>query len=840
MRSYARTLVLGAAVVALHHPDADAQDPRSDTTAASTIAGADNGITVAPPKIYDDRTLQIMLMDLADQLSDVAGVDRASITSKFGNLQGYESRQQAFSAQLSGPAMPGFERTIVQGQPSTVVTTAGQYPGTTDTTPGETVTTKTTAGAFAPPSVALPTYGAGAAPGALSVSSIDTLNEQVQLNYELMNLRLLLGGSLSDDYVGDGIGRRHVTFGFPISVDAPKRYRKALAEVTVTICNPQTDVVGTPVLQNLLPREKTYNVASLVSSSSQLGAGAVLANVVSIGGSFMQGRQTYHVVRDQDTIALHRSEPLPNARCSTAGSKPTTGASSPNNISFAWQFRPVLGRSTIQQGMRQTFAQVAFPPGSKIPDSSFLTIFTRTCWRTYDRRTGSAGDYVKGSCRNSDPIPTQIEFRTTRIDRVTTTDNGDGTLTAIVKGTYPAGTRVGFGDLVSGPGNIGFSNTAGRLRFTSPLQLVATRGARIISSDGTEREISSEEKAVEKVADDSAVLAGRFDVGTKLRVDGTEFALARFNDRTKVVGWRPRSDADTIAGVRKGLIERPDGSTCRVPNDPEEDEHVRDEPATVSPFSDGLVKITLPIVICPEFGPRVGGPFPLVAVMAGKAYGLTDAPFIQQNSKEIAFLAPRSSLQGQTSLVLKRLFAGPEYAVRYELKYGLGSTAGISVFAVDESDVTFAVRGSQLNRARIIRPAGINMEIIDDTLLMFTIPKDRLNGVKSVLLALDRGATVLLNLPVLNQEPNRKPSVKDGARVSRTVPQPIVIGGTNLKSVVAVNYLGRPLPFTRAANGESVTITQIPPEMILGEGVIPLRILFADETAQDYDLEIVP
>ncbi|MFD1949471.1 hypothetical protein ACFSGX_01655 [Sphingomonas arantia] len=796
---------------------------------------------MASPKIYDDRTLQLMLLDLAGRLGDLSGLDRGPIAERFGSLQGYDSRQRSFSLQVAGPSLPALETIAGQGRTSSVVTTAGQYPGTTETTPGDTVSTKTTAGAFAPTIPALPAYASATAPTAFSTSAIDTLNEQVQLNYELMNLRLLLGGSLSDEYVGDGIGRRHVTFGFPISVDAPKRYRNAVAEVTVTICNPKSATAGAPVLQNLLPREKTYNVASMVNSSSQLGAGAILANVVSIGGGFMQGRQTYHIVRDQDTIALQRARPLRRASCETPGNgNPSPSATPRNSVSFAWQFRPVLGRSAIQQGMRQTFAQVAFPPGSSPSGSAPIMITTMTCWRAYDRRTGSAGDYIKGACEEAPPAETQAEFSTTRIDGLATMDNGDGTLTAIVSGTYPAGTRVAFGDLVTGPGNIGFSNAAGRLRFTTPLQLIATRGARLVSSDGSEREIASEEPAVERLSDGIVTLAGNFPPGTTMRIGGNSYPLEAFNDRTRVAGWSP-SKGDGLVGLLNATVVRGDGASCRLPRRSIDRGSMRGEMATVTPFSDSQVKVTLPIVVCPEFSPQVGGPYPWVAIMAGRAYGLADAPFLYRNATEIAFLAPQSLLQGQTSLVLKRLLAGREYEIPYELQYGQGATAGISIFSVVDNEVTFAVRGSQLSRAKIVRPAGIRVEIINDALLLFTISKDDVGRYKSVLLSMDRAASTLLTLPVVKDpESSKKPTLKEGASVSRSVPQRIAINGSNLRSVVAVNYLGKPLPFTRAANGENVTILQVPSEMILGEGVVPLRIVFADETAQDYDLEVVP
>lgn len=821
-----------------HGQDKQAADPTAQRDPTPVPQG--NGISVAPPKIYDDRTLQLMMLDLAGRLSEVSGFDRAAITTKFGNLQGYRGSQSSIGVQATARPLPGTETTVTTGTPSYDVTTAGQYPGETTKTPSDTTVEKTTVGAFTPGAAALPTYGSPAAPTAFSVSAVDALNEQVQLNYELMNLRLLLGGSLSDDYFGDGIGRRHITFGFPISIDAHKRYRNAVAEVAVTICSPSTSLAGQPILQNLLPKEKTYNVASLVSKSSQLGVGAVLANVVSVGGNFMSGRQTYYVVRDQDTIAVQNPLPMGHAQCQSPrppgpGPKPALAlerAASANSVSFAWQFRPVLGRSTTQQGMRQTFAQIAFPPSDGPGDMAPVGVTVRTCWRKYDRKTGTAGDYLKDSCVNSSPSFTQAEFSTTRIMEIRSADNQDGTQTLRVRGTYPPGTRVGFGDLQSGVGNLGFSNVAGQLRFTATNQVLATRGARILSPDGTERDIVSKEQLILRGANDLTLLAGRFAPGAKLLFGGKEFALEASSGGAKVVDWSGNNE-DLLASE----IKRANGSRCLIPGAPA----TLGGKAMVTPFSDSQVRITLGTVICPEFGPQSGGPYPWVATMAGRAYGLTDAPFIENNGSQISFLAPRAALQGVTFVTLKRMLASPDFQMQYELQYPLGGTAGISIFSIVGDEVTFAVRGSQLMQAKIGKPKAIKLIPIDDTILMFTLAKDEVSKYKQIVIRIGDGPRTLLALPQVKEpEVSKKPSLIDGATISRSVPQPIVIRGTNLKSVADVLYLKKALPFKRAADGASITISRIPEEMLLSDGMIALEVVFRDETGQDYDVEITP
>src|SRR6266496_3689356 len=104
--------------------------------------------------------------------------------------------------------------------------------------------------------------------------------------------------------------------------------------------------------------------------------GGLVTQAFSIGGSFLWGSKRFYVVQDQDTIASMVSE---------AGDKTV----------FQWQFRPVLGRRVVREGLRQTFVQLALP----ILESQGCrgTVTIRTYWRKYDRNKNVLKDVIASS-----------------------------------------------------------------------------------------------------------------------------------------------------------------------------------------------------------------------------------------------------------------------------------------------------------------------------------------------------------------------------------------------------------------------------------------------------------
>jgi hypothetical protein len=424
-----------------------------------------NYITVGNAKVFDVALLQQMLNGTAAQLAAISGFSTASITGAFGNLQGIVRDTSFLSAQVTTTPLPtvvtsntngqtGSSQLVTgstgQGQTATTVTlqcpngslpTLGSSsgteactvpptvaPGTTipttstgtittnaTTTPGATTQqttgnqttqqngTTTTTNGFAGTVPTAPASTAFSAPTNVGVSSADILTEQVELNAQITTLRLLLQGALSDQYVirhsRSVATRKQTTLGFTITLDPPRQFRHAIAEVRVLVV-PPLGPDGVSIV-NLLPAEKTYNVAKITSHQNSFGAGVAVAPV-SVGVNAGKSKDRLYLAKDTDTLALQYVPPVPLtsskslkeisrpfpqhahdtykglvdlmganelADCGNPGEKGEPGSEpgqeliiGTNTTVFGWQFRPVLGEEYVRGGQRQVFAQLALPP----------------------------------------------------------------------------------------------------------------------------------------------------------------------------------------------------------------------------------------------------------------------------------------------------------------------------------------------------------------------------------------------------------------------------------------------------------------------------------------------
>jgi hypothetical protein len=461
-----------------------AQQRRAEK-AMETRDQALNGIQVNEPKVYDDSLLQQMLNAAQSRLMSLQMLDQSGIAARLGSITGASQSITSFGLSLQGPPLP-MVATTSNGATNSTVTT-GQTVATVSATPSTATTNTVQNTAAAPvtnvtttaPSVAAPTVAAPTPsttlPASFSVSASDILNEQMQLTYEIANLRLLLEGSLNDRVlVKDGMKmvKPRVTLGFPITLMPDKRYKNAVAVVEVEIeKNKKEDLDPSqpPALLALLPREKTYNVAAITDTSVSIGAG-VVTQVASIAGSFLHGTKTYYLVQDQDTLAL------------------TFPPAVEHQIGFLWQFRPVLGAQYVKTGLKQTFVQIAFPASWSSPD--FGTIHVRTYWRSYDSRHGLAGGILRGSLTeytSTWPIPgislaqAPKTFGPTQLE-----DLGNGQLLVTLKGRFLGGTYVRVGSTTLREGCLGFTSEYQQIRFVAPITDLATKQISLVARDGSE------------------------------------------------------------------------------------------------------------------------------------------------------------------------------------------------------------------------------------------------------------------------------------------------------------------------------------------------------------------
>ena len=372
-------------------------------------------------------------------------------------------------------------------------TTINNQQGTTSSN-STTTTLNGQAGTVAP----VPVSNAFAAPtSSLGLSSADMLTEQVQLNSQITTLRLLLQGALSDQYLvknNRAIGQRQqTTIGFGISLNPPKRFRHAVAEVRVWVhSNDNLDEVN---VVNLLPADKTYNVAKITSHQSAFGAGVVV-EPVSLSGAVGRSKDRLYLAKDTDTVALQYQPPV-NTERKGADYMPRSVQEKVGDYSreavlwqklwgecqdpmtsdedatvFGWQFRPVLGADYVQAGERLVYAQLALPVHEGEPFSP--TVYIQTRWREYDEKQQVVGAVYPASCsveEATDPIMVTNDLR---VQDVHVDDMGAGMLKVSAKGDF-------FG---SGFSAISSSNVIGPMSFDgTSVQLFAPAATLLMAKD---------------------------------------------------------------------------------------------------------------------------------------------------------------------------------------------------------------------------------------------------------------------------------------------------------------------------------------------------------------------
>jgi hypothetical protein len=477
------TALMVAVLTACHHkfaqlpgtPNWAPDRPHADLLAAEEAGG--DGIEVGEPKVYDDASLRMMLDATRAKLAGMTGLDQGSLISGLGNVSGATISQTQLGVQASGPALPGVVTTNTG--PTSSTTTNANLPSGNTTLPGAvTVATQpTTQSVLTPnaPSTAPPTAPAGLAftPAAsVSPSSLDILNEQMQLSYEMASLQLLLEGALSDRFVASQrFVKPRVTLGFPISLRAPTAFRDDVAVVEVEVESvSQTLSNEPPAITALLPREKTYNVAAMTDRTTSIGGGAVIG-MVGAGGSFIHARKTLYLVQDQDTVALQRP----------------TDPKNPNVASFLWEFHPVLGEHFVRTGLKQTYVQLALPILSGV--DCFGRIKIRTYWRRFDQKNGTTGGVIPESVlasRRTFPIP-RFDL-TPGVGGVALEDLGDGTVLVSVKGSYLAGTYVQLGPTRYDAGRNLIAEDTG-LRFVAPVAALARWTGHVVARSGAQADL---------------------------------------------------------------------------------------------------------------------------------------------------------------------------------------------------------------------------------------------------------------------------------------------------------------------------------------------------------------
>jgi hypothetical protein len=330
-----------------------------------------NGISVGRPKIFDNRTLTIMLEGLSQTLSGVQFVDQKSVAAALGNLSGFSSKDFTSNLTVNTLPTPALSNQTITNlgnvDKNGAILPNNGISNTSQITTGSTTTSVVPAAPALDAAQSLPGFTPNFGP-----NGSDLLNDQINLQYQIFNLRMLLERSLSDRTLQSGGARLQTVVGFNISIDPPRTAEDSVAivEVTLTIDGDRT----TPddlSLVSLMPQEKTYNSAALSSKSHSFGGSAVV-QMIQVGYSQRRRSQIFYLYRDTDTLSFEDM---------TRESK--------NQIVFGWAFRPVLGRRSVSPGLKQMFAIVSLPHQDQTTPAK-ITAHVKTYWKKYDANTLTA------------------------------------------------------------------------------------------------------------------------------------------------------------------------------------------------------------------------------------------------------------------------------------------------------------------------------------------------------------------------------------------------------------------------------------------------------------------
>lgn len=337
-----------------------------------------NGISVGRPKIFDNRSLALMLDAMNEQLRAIQVINQTTLATALGTQQGFSSTESLRALTLTSASLPGTER--VQNTTTGNVTDSGT--ALPDTSSDKITTTRA---AVTPqiPGLDAPGAFSGFTP-AYGESATDLLADQANLTYQIFNTRMILERSLSDR-LWNGEPRLQALLGFNVTIDPPRTAEDSVAVVEVTL--KQQDDQGPIELVSMMPQEKTYNAAALNTKQNAFGA-AVAVKSIQAGFASRDKSQIFYLYRDVDTIAFERMQ-------------------DDRTLVFGWMFRPVLGRPSVSPGLRQLFAIASLPGcdalnadqatganGSSDPLRStpkcarkILNAEVRNYWKRYDQKT---------------------------------------------------------------------------------------------------------------------------------------------------------------------------------------------------------------------------------------------------------------------------------------------------------------------------------------------------------------------------------------------------------------------------------------------------------------------
>ena len=440
-------------------------------------SAAPNGIAVGKAKVFDNRSLVLMLEQLSQTLQSAQAIDTKGLLGSIGNLQGLQqtdiSRGLSVAASIglptaqTGAAKGGSGASGGSGGDDSVGDSSSSNSKSSSESGGTPSATKSDSSGSKKDTSSGGSSGGDSSSSSFTnkygISAQDLLTEQVALTYQIYNLRLLLERAQTDRIYGND-PRLQEVIGFNISIDPLHKFENSVAVVEVTVTSAGSDPIS---LVSLLPNEKTYNMAALDTHSNAF-SGAVAAKVIQVGYTEKHSGKTYFLYKDSDTFAFER-QPHRDSK----------------QITFGWEFRPVLGRKSVQPGNRQVFAVLALP--NTTAQSTSINVAVKTHWIKFYGNRDSAiatapirhsddGDNYDLFVSSTDTASENLRAKITEVNwhRIGT----DGVLIDAVGNNFYSGTTALIGNAVlSNP------ETGLLLKSDQRLQIITTAAA-FSGSDG--------------------------------------------------------------------------------------------------------------------------------------------------------------------------------------------------------------------------------------------------------------------------------------------------------------------------------------------------------------------
>jgi hypothetical protein len=719
-------------------------------TAAGQTARSADGIAVGEPKLFDNRSLTLMLENLKQALAGISGstVDPKALKDSMELLQGYQQTDVSRSLDIS--------------------TTGAKNAATLPAAPASTV----------------PALGNKA-----GVSASDVLTDEVDLTYQIVNLQMVLDRAESDRYwshTSTGAGTRtQAVLGFQVSVNPPPKYRGCAAVVEITVTVPGAVSPGDVSLVALMPQEKTYNAATLATHANTF-SGAAVVKIVTVGYSESHRGSNLYLYKDSDTVAFERPQDGPGAD------------------TFGWQFRPVLGRPSVDAGVRQMFAVVALPNNDLYaPDpvngqtpaaAPQLNVTAKTYWVKYDakrRITGESqlgkqsGGYKDrpftawpGGFINKELGPTikAVSWHPVGPDAALVDVQGDNLFEgssiliggAVIDHKSPA--LVQNSDqhlqLLTTVGVLAHSEgvVSGRYGIPAPLML----GNYLSPTQLAEKKLPLTEEVLQDWCSTNKDLLGR------------GLVIGGLNSYSY--------PGESMTTVEIDLVSRGKGDT------------VPPELCNQAPLVT-VGDLTIPAVDDHLYGTST------VPELDAKG----DMQLVPKKSLKLVVKVPTEQLAKEQFISVKVPFLGMTYANTKAL-YPPSSVGKLAQTSEGEF-VTFAITGTEFSKdntsvyadRKYTAADQDEVTLLGSTLLLLKLPKDKLKGVKQ-LIVMNGHEPVLLPLSGEAAKAPKPALVTQHLTAQQNSAVGLKIEGTNLKSIVKVTFEGKALDISKSEDGKSVTV----------------------------------